>query len=289
MPNLEIFIPTYNRSSSIGHLLQSICHPSNLAANCSYYILDDASTDSTWSVIESYSATLTRLYPGSRIKKNSCNLGFAKNLVDAIVTSISPHVLYIADDDDISFANIDSLVHLVGLSSAAVFSCAWGSKASDIPAPRHPKHCLISGSRVRHFLSHLPGTVFSVPAFRSLEPDVSTFIANDAYLAVIYPQIVIALLAMARGMSLISIPIQIGSYRITGNLPSHCTYSDGSGLTQFLDFENSSQLKRSSGISSTHHQRLYPLAEILFLSTSIIYDLIQSTSQSLPSYLAGYR
>lgn len=98
-PLISVCIPTYNRDSYLDDCLKSIVDQfsdETVFNNIEIVISDNASTDSTKSIIDKY----TKLFP-DKIKyfRNNENMGFDKNLLNVVEKSTGIYCLTFGDDD----------------------------------------------------------------------------------------------------------------------------------------------------------------------------------------------
>ena len=116
MPLISIAMTTYNGEKYLREQLDSIINQTYI--DWKLIICDDCSKDTTWSILEDYSKSDTRI----KIFKNEQNLGFKKNFEKAIIASLESNPEYIAlsDQDDVWCKNhLELLVNKIGNNSIA--------------------------------------------------------------------------------------------------------------------------------------------------------------------------
>lgn len=92
---LEIIIPTYNRKPYITHTLEQLTAADSPVKNCSITVLDNASTDGSSEVIESFAkkfANVTHI-------RHPKNIGGNANITRAYEMATAPYVWVVCDDD----------------------------------------------------------------------------------------------------------------------------------------------------------------------------------------------
>ena len=91
---LSICIPTYNRSYHLNNCLNSIIQNGKICKDIDICISDNNSSDNTIEIIKPYKKILNIKY-----KKNSANIGVAKNILSSVEISNSEFCWIIGDDD----------------------------------------------------------------------------------------------------------------------------------------------------------------------------------------------
>lgn len=92
---LEIIIPTYNRKVHITHTLEQLTAADSPVKNCSITVLDNASTDGSSEVIESFAkkfANVTHI-------RHPKNIGGNANITRSYEMATAPYVWVVCDDD----------------------------------------------------------------------------------------------------------------------------------------------------------------------------------------------
>jgi glycosyltransferase involved in cell wall biosynthesis len=110
-PKLSICIPTFNRAQSLSDALESlstILKRSNLGPKVQICVSDNASTDQTSDIIRTYGDAFSHF----SYNKNPKNLGYSRNLLNAIRLSEGDYVLPIGDDDHLNQECIEILLDL---------------------------------------------------------------------------------------------------------------------------------------------------------------------------------
>ncbi|WP_225865833.1 glycosyltransferase family 2 protein [Dyadobacter aurulentus] len=94
MPEISIALCTYNGQDFLPEQLDSILNQS--VTDWEIVVIDDCSTDQTWSILEKYAAADTRF----RLYRNDENLGYNKNFEKALM-HCKADLIAICDQDDI--------------------------------------------------------------------------------------------------------------------------------------------------------------------------------------------
>jgi hypothetical protein len=93
MPKISVIMPAYNAERYVGEAIESVL--SQTFGDFEFLIIDDASTDSTESVIASFSD------PRIRLLKNENNLGIARTLNRGLDEALGEYIARM-DSDDVS-------------------------------------------------------------------------------------------------------------------------------------------------------------------------------------------
>jgi glycosyltransferase involved in cell wall biosynthesis len=93
IPFFSVCIPNFNYGSYIGQTIQSVLNQE--FSNFEIIICDNASTDDSWSVIQSFAQKDSRL----KIYKNNFNIGFAGNLQRTSEKAIGRFLIMLSSDD----------------------------------------------------------------------------------------------------------------------------------------------------------------------------------------------
>lgn len=117
---LSIAIPTYNRESCLGLLLESICSQvgADLAGKMEVLVFDNCSTDGTAQVVERFLAGNSHL----KYVRNEQNIGADNNFVKAFFAARGKY-LWMIGDDELLFDGAISWV--LDLCSTSEFGCAY--------------------------------------------------------------------------------------------------------------------------------------------------------------------
>jgi glycosyltransferase involved in cell wall biosynthesis len=116
LPVLTIAIPTYNRSTTLDLLLQSILNQSS--TDVEVLILDNASEDDTKKVVAKYEGQIHRL----RYIKHEANIGSDKNFIECFKTASSDYVWIVGDDELLFSGSINCVKKII---SDCDFGCAY--------------------------------------------------------------------------------------------------------------------------------------------------------------------
>ncbi|NUM25233.1 MAG: glycosyltransferase family 2 protein [Candidatus Buchananbacteria bacterium] len=95
MPKVSVLMPAHNASTYLGESIQSILNQN--FKDFEFVIVDDASTDGTWSILEQYAATDDRI----KIVRNQENLGIAATRNRLLGLATGEYIAW-QDADDIS-------------------------------------------------------------------------------------------------------------------------------------------------------------------------------------------
>jgi abequosyltransferase len=112
-PIISICIPTYNRGNVIGRLLESIVENLSGSPHIANYVeivvSDNCSNDNTTNIIEQYKSKLLNF----KYIKNSENLGYAKNINQAVEISSGQYCWLMGSDDILIKGSLKYLIHEV--------------------------------------------------------------------------------------------------------------------------------------------------------------------------------
>ena len=119
---ISICIPTYNRAKCLQILLNDIYNEfSNFPFSYELIISNNASSDDTDAVVESWSTKLPILY----IKQGN-NIGSSRSLEDAFANASGIFSMYLADDDFLDCDGLaDAILMLIRNPEAAVLYAPW--------------------------------------------------------------------------------------------------------------------------------------------------------------------
>lgn len=117
---LSIAIPTYNRGSCLGFLLESICSQVGEVQSCKIEVLvfDNCSTDDTKAVVERFLPNNSYL----KYTRNEQDIGADKNFTKAFFSARGKYLWIICDDDLLFDGAIPWVVDFCGRSE---FGCAY--------------------------------------------------------------------------------------------------------------------------------------------------------------------
>ncbi|WP_081620311.1 glycosyltransferase family 2 protein [Ancylobacter sp. FA202] len=190
MPIISICVPTYNRAKLLSELLDSILDQENVD-DVEIVISDDASTDDTMSIADSY---LFR-FKHYKFIAQPINLGMDGNFLAVVAAATSPYIWLMGDDDRLEPGSIRRLLDAIELWPDAVgftlgvidydvtMSTAIGLRAT-------PTTQLMTGSRaVFSSIADLLGFMSALVVKRDLwirelnDPKISSI--NNYYIQVI--------------------------------------------------------------------------------------------------------
>ena len=188
---LTIGIPTYNRVDTVRRRIEEL-----LALDISVEILviDNASPDDTFATL-----TTSFSHPNLTVLTNRTNLGYSGNLLRLIDEASTPYLLFLSDEDSIDPAGLETLIAFCREKSPAMVSpqaqvgkqlIYRGRKTTELirPTEFQSSAFYISGVTIDRELA-----LADVPLIRELQA------TNSA--ASVYPQVLLAALAVARGNS----------------------------------------------------------------------------------------
>ncbi len=108
MIKLSICIPTFNRASNLNNCLKSLVCAVKWIDDYEICISDNASTDGTYEVVESYKEKLKIKY-----KKQLKNKGMANNILDVVDMASGEFVWTVGDDDLLMSFALYELIHII--------------------------------------------------------------------------------------------------------------------------------------------------------------------------------
>lgn len=118
--NFSICIPNFNYAHYIGETIESVLTQSY--PHFEIVIVDNASTDSSWEVIQRYAAKDARI----RIYKNNYNVGFAPNLDKAASKAQNDFVLLLSSDDLLEEHALEKVAAVIQHNPALAKNCLIG-------------------------------------------------------------------------------------------------------------------------------------------------------------------
>lgn len=104
---LSICIPTYNREPYLRQLLESLCNQQR--PDTEIVICDNASTDSTWDMVES----LRRRFSNLRYVRSEVNCGPDANFLTCVQESLGEYCWFVGSDDDVIEGAVNSVIDLL--------------------------------------------------------------------------------------------------------------------------------------------------------------------------------
>lgn len=116
---LEPVIITYNRAELLGSTLSAFY---NAGLSCiRLHVLDNASTDNTQQVVESFSDR----WPELTYHSNKYNIGGNANILRAVELSSSEYSWVIGDDDEWHLNDISELISILETGTADIIRLGW--------------------------------------------------------------------------------------------------------------------------------------------------------------------
>ena len=122
-PILSICIPTYNRATFLGGCLESLARlDSKYWEDIEVIVSDNASTDSTREVVESYQQLIPLRY-----FRNASNIGGERNFFAAASRGLAEHVWVFGDDDKFEEDGVASVLEQIrlGYDLIVLNFCVW--------------------------------------------------------------------------------------------------------------------------------------------------------------------
>ncbi len=138
-PLLSICIPTYNRAKYLPECLESIVSQltdKELLEKVEIVIADNASTDDTTKIVESYQSRYSNIV----YFRNDTNLGFDRSFVKLMAKARGKYCLSIGDDDAFFEGAIHEIVEMLKTSTTPFYGLnCWGYDAElKNPVLPHP-------------------------------------------------------------------------------------------------------------------------------------------------------
>ena len=158
---LEIVLITYNRATELKNTLDALCK--SPFAVCRITILNNASTDNTLKVCNSYLDEFANL----TIITHKVNIGGNANILRAVETSNGKYTWILADDDEYDFSDCDDLIEAIITEKAELIHVG---AHTDVPWNLGgnldtPRNLVNKGYPFFRFSSFLPCNVFRTEAF----------------------------------------------------------------------------------------------------------------------------
>eukprot|EP01031_Cornospumella_fuschlensis_P009297 gene9297-11419_t len=188
---LTIGIPTYNRVETVKRRVSELLA---LDIPVEILVIDNASPDGTFAAL-----TTNFSHRSLTVLENKTNLGYAGNLLRLIEEASTQYLLFLSDEDRIDPAGLETLIAFCREKSPVMVSPQAQSFTKLIYRGRKTTE-LIQPSEFQSSAFYISGITFNreialvdVPLIRSL------LATNSA--AAVYPQVLLAALAVARGNS----------------------------------------------------------------------------------------
>ena len=112
--DISVVLCTYNGAAYLREQLDSLLRQTLPATEI--ILRDDASTDNTWAVVESY----VQHYPQIKAQRNAQNLGFKQNFAQALQDAQGDFIAYCDQDDIWTDHHLEVLYQLIGEKDLAV-------------------------------------------------------------------------------------------------------------------------------------------------------------------------
>lgn len=132
-PRVSVCIPTFNGARYIKECLDSVLSQS--MKDMEVIIVDDQSTDTTWGVLQGYSA----LYPEAHIRlfRNEENLGLVANWNRCIELARGQWIKYLFQDDLLDPSCIEKMLSLGERTGCPLVACRRDFLFEDVPQSTH--------------------------------------------------------------------------------------------------------------------------------------------------------
>jgi glycosyltransferase involved in cell wall biosynthesis len=112
--DISVVLCTYNGAAYLREQLDSLLRQTLPATEI--ILRDDASTDNTWAVVESY----VQQYPQIKAQRNAQNLGFKQNFAQALQDAQGDFIAYCDQDDIWTDHHLEVFYQLIGEQDLAV-------------------------------------------------------------------------------------------------------------------------------------------------------------------------
>lgn len=186
-----IGIPTYNRVDTVARRVQEI-QDLSLGGSFETLVIDNNSTDGTYELLSTKFAG-----PGIRVLKNDSNLGYVGNVFRLIDEVHSDYLILLSDEDRIEKAGLEALVEFCETTKPAMVSPRAKVGTNDAYRGRSNTR-EIEPAEFESSAFYVSGLTFSTDVAKALSPTVRALSGSNSA-ANIYPQVMIAALAIARG------------------------------------------------------------------------------------------
>jgi glycosyltransferase involved in cell wall biosynthesis len=254
-PLLTVAIPVFNRGKSAAVIAEALA-PQLRDADVEALIIDDGSSDGSWELLQD----IQKVWPQLRMLRNVKNLGYPLTFSRCMEAARGEWVLMATDDDKIDIGNIGPLTTWLPTSTADFVSTQWFP--SDHKWQRARSFvATIQPNELREASDHAPGLIYRRSFVLKLIPRLRQLIAERSDAALVFPQVIIAAEAVARGTGW-WYPLEIVSPGLL--LESGITDSQGlrhweplSRLCQVISFDSIFQamIGSQSGPGSPYIQR----------------------------------
>lgn len=195
-PEISVILPTYNRCDRLEKCLPSFLLSS--VKNAEFIIVDNSSTDRTWSYLNEVSKSDSRL----RLIKNPQNLGGIKTIFRAYCEVRSPFAIFLADDDRMIGDYIARCLDIfTNHPDVGIIHHFFGGWENSPDRDKNPYQIYPNGSEAMKRVFMLSG------AFPGIAVRMSDFPLRDFALGenVIYPQVKFSLeIASKKALAIIN-------------------------------------------------------------------------------------
>jgi len=159
--HLEIVIVTYKRAILLQKTIAALCE--SPFAQCRITVLNNASTDNTLEVCNSYRDKLSNLF----VITHKANIGGNANILRAIETSNGKYTWVLADDDEYGFSDCDDLLEaIIKEKSDLIHVGAHADVSWDLGGSFDaPRELIKKGYSFFRFSSFLPCNIFKTKSF----------------------------------------------------------------------------------------------------------------------------
>lgn len=208
---LELVLITFNRADALRQTLERLVE--SPFAECRLTVLDNASSDATPQVCESFASR----FPDLQVVRHDRNLGGGPNYLRAVELASKPYAWILADDDDFDFSHCSDVISAVAEGEVDLVCVGAPGREGWTPGRTTLGALVRAGARVHWVLTFVPSTIFRTDLFdeRSLHegyrmvddlypqfPFVRRMVERDASIQVSHREIV-----LRQGLALPSSPL----------------------------------------------------------------------------------
>ena len=222
MKILTLFIPTYNRASSVKQLIDEIID-NKIIDYVNLLVIDDGTTDNTSEVLSHYSSNSE-----IKILRNEVNKGMAYTYFRSFNECDTEYMMMVADDDIVYLDGIIELLAFIAQRSPDIAAAGWlSSKENGMKSHRkNSKERRIKYSDLRIATNLAPGLIYNVKAVLPELEILTQRLNNACYATIMYPQVVLVLLMAFHGRICWWCSANPGGFRYK-SMPSGLKYNDG--------------------------------------------------------------
>ena len=170
---LSVIIPSYNNAAYLPELFDSLIKQK--IKNSEILIIDDASSDNSRRIIESYKNKLSDNFELTTIY-NKTNIGINKNFIKGIINSRGKYIKIIAGDDFIEPNSLGEPIEIMEKNNFNFLTCDTRvvNKFSDII------NYLPNKNRIKYY-ALAPGGQFDILCWNNFVPHPGTFFSRKVF------------------------------------------------------------------------------------------------------------